>query len=138
MITNVRDELIQDERLKLRPYRDTVGKITIGVGRNLDDVGISGEEAMMLLDNDLARAEAGLKAALPWTSQLDEARFAVLVNMSFNLGLRGLLGFKHFLASVEQGDWKMASLNMINSAWAVQVGDRAKRLANRMLTGTWQ
>jgi len=55
-------------QLRLKPYRDSVGKLTIGVGRNLDDVGISAEEADVLLANDIAKAQAELKQALPWTA----------------------------------------------------------------------
>lgn len=58
-------QLVIDEGLRLRPYRDSVGKLTIGCGRNLDDVGITAAEAMMLLDNDVSRVERELVARLP-------------------------------------------------------------------------
>jgi lysozyme len=134
----IEDQLLRDEGLQLKIYRDSVGKLTIGVGRNLDDVGISEAEAMVLLANDVNAARAGLLAALPWTSDLDPIRFAAVLNMCFNMGIRGLLGFRQFLASMQAGDWKMASLNMVQSRWAGQVGARAQRLAAQVESGEWQ
>lgn len=124
--------------MRLRPYRDEVGKLTIGVGRNLDDVGVSEDEAHTMLANDVASATAGMRTVLPWTTKLDAVRFGVLQNMCFNLGLTKLLGFKLFLASLEAGDWAMAKINMLNSHWAAQVGSRAERLAEQVITGEWQ
>lgn len=135
---NLRDQLIRDEAKKLKPYRDSVGKLTIGVGRNLDDVGISDEEAEILLANDIARATSLLAEKLPWTVNLDEVRRAVLLNMTFNLGIFGLLAFKRTLELVQFGDYAGASLAMLQSLWAKQVGVRATRLAEQMKTGEWQ
>lgn len=126
--------LHEDERLK--PYRCTAGKMTIGVGRNLDDVGISHEESQYLLSNDLKRVDKEL-ATLPWTAQLDDVRYAVLQDMCFNLGLSRLKGFKNFLAAMAKQDWKTASREMIDSRWATQVGRRAYRLQQMVLTGLW-
>lgn len=138
MITSIEDQLLRDEGMRLRPYRDAVGKLTIGIGRNLDDVGISEDEACLLRSNDIKKASAGLLVVLPWAENLDPVRFGALLNMCFNLGLTKLLKFKQFLASLEAGDWKMAKLNMLNSAWASQVGDRAVRLAKQIEIGEWQ
>lgn len=138
MIASIEDQLLRDEGMRLRPYRDAVGKLTIGIGRNLDDVGISESEAATLLANDIGAAGRGLQSTLPWASTLDPVRYAALLNMCFNLGLTKLLKFKQFLASLEAGDWKMAKLNMLNSAWASQVGDRAVRLAKQIELGEWQ
>jgi lysozyme len=131
------EQLARDEGVRLKPYRDTVGKLTIGVGRNLDAEGISQAEAMILLANDIQRSAANLSAALPWTSALDDVRRGVLINMTFNLGIGGLLGFKRFLAAMESRDWLGAQMHMMESLWAVQVGDRAKRLATQLETGEW-
>src|SRR5438105_4864784 len=94
----LRKELIRDEALRLKPYKDTVGKLTIGVGRNLDDKGISEAEAAVLLENDIAEHVALLDAKLSWWRKLDEARQNALANMCFNMGIgqedppHGLLG----------------------------------------------
>lgn len=128
-------ELERDEGLRLKPYRDTVGKLTIGIGRNLDDVGISAEEARYLLGNDVARSAADLDRHLPFWRDLGPVRQRVLANMAFNMGIRRLLTFKYTLLMVEHGDWEKASQGMLSSLWARQVGPRAVRLAEMMRTG---
>lgn len=129
------DQLIRHEGLRERPYRDTVGKLTIGVGRNLDDVGIAREEALILLANDVLRADAALRRALPWVETLDQPRQNVLINMTFNMGIKRLLGFKDTLKAVEEGRWDDAARGMLASKWASQVGARATELAEQMRTG---
>lgn len=123
--------------MRLHPYRDTVGKLTIGVGRNLDDVGISQDEANVLLQNDIAHVKQYLSSTWPWTDVLDDARRGVLLNMGFNLGLAGLSGFRQMLAKVQEGDFAGAAAEMRDSAWYTQVGARAERLAIQMETGVW-
>lgn len=133
----LRDQLIRDEGRRLKPYTDTTGHVTIGVGRNLTDKGLSLAEAEVLLDHDIADAEIDLQDHLPWTGALDEARRGVLLNMTFNLGVVGLLGFRRMLAAVEAGDWTTAAREMRASHWAEQVGARAERLARQMESGAW-
>jgi lysozyme len=128
-------QLMTHEGVRLKPYTDTVGKLTIGVGRNLADVGISSEEAMLLLTNDILRTSARVMQALPWVPGLDEVRRRVLFDMAFNMGIGGLLGFKKMLAAVQAGQWLGASEEMIASKWAGQVGQRAVTLAAMMRTG---
>ena len=125
--------LHEGERLK--PYRCTAGKLTIGIGRNLDDRGITREEAAMLLANDIAAEERELLRALPWVATLDEVRQRVLLDMSFNMGLVGLLGFKRTLATIQAGEYQAAATMMLDSKWAKQVGQRAERLSRMMATG---
>jgi len=133
------DQLIIDEGLRLKPYHCTAGKLTIGIGRNLDDVGITKAEAMMLLGADLDRVEAELDRALPWWRYMSDRRQQVLANMCFNMGLgnstRGLLSFRNTLAAMQRGDYAAAARGMLDSAWARQVGNRAKRLAKMMEQG---
>lgn len=131
----MRSELIRDEAMKLKPYRDSVGKLTIGVGRNLDDVGISQVEAAQMLDSDIRRTADALDKALPWWRGLDEVRQRVLLNMAFNMGVAGMLGFKHTLAAVQTGKYADAAAEMLDSKWAQQVGSRAQRLADMMIKG---
>ncbi len=128
-------ELRRDEGVRLRPYRCTAGRLSIGVGRNLDDVGISAAEAELLLDNDIARAAADLDRALPWWRGLSEARQRALVNMAFNLGLPRLLGFSAMLAALRAGDYSRAAAEALNSRWAGQVGARAARVAAMIREG---
>ena len=124
--------LHEGERLK--PYRCTAGRLTIGVGRNLEDRGITREESAVLLANDIADMERELQRALPWVARLDEVRARVLVDMAFNLGVVGLLAFKRTLAAIEAGQYQQAATMMLDSKWAKQVGGRAERLSRMMAT----
>ena len=138
VVVNLRDQLKRDEGLRLKPYRDTVDKLTIGYGRNLDDVGIRESEADFMLANDIQKVEREVTLRLPWTVGLDEARRAVFVNMAFNMGIAGLLGFKNTLAAASRGDWPAVAAGMRASKWATQVKGRAERLAQQIETGEWQ
>ncbi len=128
--------LIIDEGMRLKPYRDTVGKLTIGVGRNLDDVGISEDEALYLLSNDIKKAREDVKKVFgEMFHELDPVRQAVLIDMMFNLGLPRFLGFKKFIQAVKEKDFSKASQEMLDSRWAKQVKSRAERLSYMMKTG---
>lgn len=130
--------LIDDEGLKLKPYRDSVHqKLTIGVGRNLDDVGISREEAMFLFRNDRDRAKDAVRNRLPWTEFHDPVRRAVLISMAFQMGINSLLDFKLTLKAVEARRYEDAAEHMLDSRWAKQTPARARRLAEMMRTGEW-
>jgi lysozyme len=138
MITNLLDQLKRDEGLRLTPYRCTAGKLTIGYGRNLEDVGISKEEAEFLLASDAAKAQISVAKALPWFTKLTIPRQAVLVNMAFNMGIAGLLKFKNTLRLIETGEYAEAAKAMLDSKWAEQTGQRALRLSVQLNTGEWQ
>ena len=122
-------ELKRDEGLRLKPYKDSVGKTTIGVGRNLDDVGITELEAEHLLANDIAVACAELDRECPWwITRPDDAQRA-MVNMVFQLGIGRFMGFKKMIACLQAGDYIGASNNALQSKWAEQVPSRAHRIA---------
>ena len=131
MIAQLR--LHEGERLK--PYRCTAGKLTIGVGRNLEDRGITAEESAYLLGNDIDDFYERLEYALPWITDLDPVRQRVLLDMSFNLGIAGLLSFKRTLAAIRGGQYERAAGMMLDSRWATQVGERARRLSRMMHSG---
>lgn len=133
---NLIDQLRRDEGVKLKPYRDTVGKLTIGTGRNLDDLGISEEESDILLANDIDRVRKQL-APYQWYSLLDPVRQGAIENMTFNIGLGSLLHFPHLLSALANQDWTSAAREMADSVWAKEVGDRALRLEHQILTGEW-
>lgn len=130
-------QLRRDEGVRNFPYTDTVGKLTIGVGRNLTDVGMSDDEVELLLQNDVSKVNNQLHSRLPWFNSIDYVRQAVLINMVFNMGFNGLEGFPKMLQAAAQGNWQEASDEMLDSQWAKQVGARATRLAQQMLTGVW-
>ena len=126
-----------DEGLALKPYLDTAEppKLTIGIGRNLDDVGISEQEALMLLDSDITHllVDSRIQEILKGH---DHIRQSVILNMAFNMGIVGLLKFKNMLSAFEAKDYVTAALEMLDSRWAEQVGDRSVRLASMMKSGT--
>jgi len=124
-----------DEGEKLRPYKDSVGKITIGVGRNLDDVGISKVESDFLLTNDIQKVQLDLNKEIPWWILLSDNRQMVLANMAFNMGIGGLLQFTHMLMACKDSKFSEAARQMLDSKWAAQVGQRAIRLAQLMERG---
>lgn len=128
-------ELRRDEGVRPKPYTDTVGKLTVGVGRNLTDVGLSDDEIDYLLGNDIARVEADLDAHAPWWRSLDPVRQRVVANMCFNLGWPRLAKFVNTLGAIRAGQWDRAAVGMLTSKWAEQVGKRAERLSDMMRTG---
>ena len=134
---NVYDFIKIHEGLRLKPYLCTAGKTTIGWGRNLDDNGISEEEASTMLANDVEMCVRELQRNYSGYAILDEVRQAVLIDMVFNLGWPRLSQFKKMFAALDAQDYIHASREMLNSRWADQVGMRAKRLADMMRTGDW-
>jgi lysozyme len=128
--------LKRDEGERLKPYRCTAGKLTIGVGRNLEDTGISQDESDYLLANDISRVTVEITRHLPWALKLDDARFNVLLSMVFQMGMGGVLRFKKFLNALQSGDYVKASIEMLDSKWAQHDSPaRAKRLSDVMRSG---
>ncbi len=136
--TKLAEQLEKHEGLRLKPYTDTVGKLTLGIGRNLEDKGITEQEALFMLNNDVDYFYKKLIKELPWIVNLDDARQNVLVNMAFNLGVGGLLSFKNMLSCVVNVNFDGASEEMLNSKWARQVGNRSVELAEQMRTGEFK
>jgi lysozyme len=124
------------EGLRLKPYTDTVGKLTVGFGRNLEDKGLSKKEAAYLLHNDLDDAERECRRAFAWFDSLDGPRQTVLIEMCLNLGLKRLLGFGQTLKAISEGRYDDAADQMLRSKWAQQVKGRAVTLAGIMRTGS--
>ena len=122
-------DLMRDEGVRLKVYRCPAGRLTIGVGRNLQDVGISSMEAVDLLGNDIARVISELNAALPWWRGVPEPGQRALANMAFNLGLTRLMEFQRMIAALRAGDYEAAAAEALDSKWAEQVGARAERIA---------
>lgn len=127
--------LVRQEGLRLTPYNDSLGVLTIGVGRNLRDVGISKAEAMILLESDIARAEDDAYQNFPWFDSLDNARQVVVLNMIFNLGLSRFSLFTKTIQYIAAKKYREASEEMLKSGWAKQVGQRAIELSMIMQNG---
>lgn len=143
MPTVLQQMLIRDEGSKRNaagdhlPYRCSAGKLTLGYGRNIEERGITEQEALLLLNNDIQLCIGELIRSIPAYNRINDARQAVLVNMCFNVGIGRLLGFKKMLLALEAGDFRRAADEMLDSQWAAQVGRRAQRLALQMRMGVW-
>lgn len=126
--------LRRDEGWRARPYRDSVGKLTIGCGRNLDDKGLNDSEISVLLNNDIDECVCDL-ITFPWFPGLDPVRQRAITNMRFNLGPTKFREFKRTIAALARQDYEKAAEHMLASQWAVQVKGRARRLAFMVKTG---
>lgn len=123
------------EGTRSKLYRDSLGIYSIGTGRNLRDVGLRPDEIALMLRNDIAAAKAALDQVAPWWRDLDEVRQKVLIDMAFNLGPKGLAGFRNTLRDIQARKYAAAAKRMLASRWATQVGARARRLSEMMRTG---
>lgn len=133
--TALRAQLMEHEGLRLRPYVDTVGKVTIGIGRNLTDKGITAGEAMTLLDHDIDECLTDLRS-FGWFNALDAVRQRALIDLRFNVGRASLRGFVKMLAALAAKDYPEAARQLITSAWANQVQPaRRDRLMTMLSTG---
>lgn len=137
----VKKDLTSDEGMRLRPYHDTKGYLTIGVGHNLDVKGISVRAAQVILEDDIADTLVDLDRYVPWWHQLDHVRQRALINMCFQLGIgsvrehTGLLAFERLLAALRSGDWTGAYRETLDSQYGREVPERADRVANAFLKG---
>lgn len=134
-------QLRRDEGEVLSAYKDILGFLTIGVGRLIDKRkggGISAEESAYLLGNDIDRVEKEVRANVPFFERLNEARQAALINMAFQMGITGVLQFQRSLAAIRDERWADAANNLLQSTWAKQTPERARRVARQIETGEWQ
>ena len=130
-------ELIESEGLKLKPYKCTSGKLTIGIGRNLEDKGITRKEAVELCNNDLIEVRNSL-FRFAWYRHLDEVRQEAIIRMAFNMGVSDLLEFKKMIAALELKDWETAAYEALDSRWSTQVGDRSIEIAEIIRSGRYK
>ena len=150
------EKLIAHEGLRLQVYEDSLGIATIGIGRNLEDRGITPEElewmdipnmdtiyqygiseadAMYLAQNDVQIVEEELLRSHPCVENLDAVRQLVLVDMAFNMGVPRLGKFKKMWAAIHENNFEEAAKEMLDSRWANQVKSRSTKLAHAMHTG---
>lgn len=132
----IEKQILDHEGFSEKAYLCTAGKLTIGVGRNLDDKGISRDEAIVLLRNDIAECEADLfKIFGQSLFNLDDNRRHALIDMRFNLGPIGFRNFKRTIKAVQDKDFARAAEEMKDSLWYEQVGKRGKKLCKMMVNG---
>ena len=156
-MTELLDQLVLHEGLELLPYKDSLGIDTIGIGRNLEhrglseaelahigkdisdicEWGITKEQAYYLAENDIKIVEEEVCKAHPCVVELDEIRQRVIIDMAFNMGVPRLNKFVKMWKAIDEQDFAEAKVQMLDSRWANQVGNRAVRLSNAMETGEW-
>jgi lysozyme len=132
--------LKRHEGVESHAYECSEGKITVGVGRNIDQeggIGLSDDEVDYLLQNDVERVIKELASEYTWFGDLDDVRRDAMVDISFNLGATRLRLFKRALAAMEEGDYKVAATEFLDSKWAKQVGGRALELTDMISSGEY-
>tara|TARA_Y100000289_G_C3922707_1_gene151398 strand:+ start:452 stop:868 length:417 start_codon:yes stop_codon:yes gene_type:complete len=134
-IGEIEKRLIEFEGLRLMPYRCTSNKLTIGVGRNIEDRGISVETAMQMLREDLELVIDELKRAIPGFDKMPETVQEALVDLAFNMGMPTLLTFKRALRALQAQEWDNAAEEILSSRYAKQVGRRAEIIADMIRSG---
>ena len=139
MSKNLIDQLTLHEGSRQFVYKDTTGHWTIGVGRNISigGMGLSEEEILYLLKNDIRRVDKELEKAFKFYVGLDPVRRDALINLCFNIGLPRLRKFHLALRSLEVGDYEDAAIELLDSLWASQVGKRAEDIAHMIRTGEY-
>lgn len=134
-MSNLTEDLMRHEGYRTHLYEDTAGILTIGVGYNIEEKGLPDYIIKLLLNDSIKEARSELDRVKPDWKRYSKSRQEVLVNMMFNLGAPRLLNFKRFWKALECNDFNTASLEMLNSKWSKQVGNRSIELAKRMAAG---
>lgn len=140
-MSRIRELLFRHEGMKLFAYKCSRGKLTLGVGRNIDPIGGAGitkDEAMYLLENDIVRVTESATKIFPWFGALDSCRQDVILSMLFQLGLGGFMEFRRMRAAVGAGAYALAASEMLDSEWArTDSPARARELSAMMRTGSY-
>jgi|SRR5882724_1130138 len=130
-------QLARDEGRRAMMYEDSLGIETIGIGHSLRRP-ISDRAIEQIFADDIADTERELLEHAPWMADVGEARYGAFLNLAFNMGVAGLMGFHHMLAAARSGRWDDVSAHLLDSKYATQVGDRARRLATQLMVNEWQ
>tara|TARA_R100000656_G_scaffold95366_1_gene69220 strand:+ start:560 stop:1018 length:459 start_codon:yes stop_codon:yes gene_type:complete len=146
------DTLKRHEGVKTHAYKDSLGVLTIGCGRNIQDgfkigeadpkthrgLGLSDDEIDYMLQNDIERTIKELSSEYPWFNELEEgARKDGIINMHFNLGRPRFAKFKKAIAHMEAANHDMAAIEFLDSRWAKQVKGRALEVTDMIKTNTY-
>jgi lysozyme len=133
MMTDLEQQLLDHEEYRQFVYRCPAGKLTVGIGRNLENKGLTLDESMFLLRNDIRECIEDLWTIFPNFHELSDVKRHVLIDMRFNLGATGFRKFKRMICAVRDENFTLAAFEMRDSRWYGQVGRRGKTLRNMML-----
>ena len=140
-MSNLTEMLRRHEGVETHAYKCTSGKITVGVGRNIDpdggSIGLSDDEIEYLLQNDIARCAEELGREFPWFSGLDQVRADAMIDLCFNIGITSLRKFVNANDAMARDDYDEASAEYYQSKWASQVGERAIEICAMIKTGKY-
>lgn len=149
-MTRLDEMLIRHEAKRYKPYMDCCGKpwrecrcprkgkLTGGIGRNMDAVPFSEDEVQLMFSNDKARAVAGIRRTFPWFDGLNEARTAAVISLVFNMGLEGFRSNNpKAIAAMAAGEWEDAANELLDGPWKNQVGQRAFEIADMVRSGEY-
>lgn len=132
-----------EEGLRLKPYYCSEGYPTIGYGQKIGNVGdplpnvtTTEKEALQFLRDRVEGIYNQLSAYKPraFLGCNDQQR-AILISMAYQLGITGLLKFNKMWLALENKDYQKAAIEMLDSKWAKQTPNRAKRHFKTMLDG---
>jgi lysozyme len=129
-IKKLKAQLERHEGKRKLAYKCPAGKITVGIGRNLEDKGLSDDEIYYLLGNDIKDLQKEFEK-IDWYRKLSKARKCIMLNMAFNMGIAGLLKFRNMIQAIKAGDYNKAADEMQNSKWYAQVRKRADELVKQ-------
>lgn len=133
--------IIEDEGCKRYAYEDSLGYLTIGIGRCIDEKkkgGLSMDEVMYLFNNDIKRCKDSM-SKYPWWNKLDDVRQGVLIELCFNIGASGVDGFKKMLAAIADANYMVAGVELVDSKWSTQVQpSRVESMKFRLQYGRYQ
>jgi len=139
----LREEIIADEGQVLEVYLDHLGYPTVGVGHLIlesdEEYGLgegtpitqTRSDELLFQDLNIVLKECEDRFHNNWRDYPEEVKL-IIANMAFNLGLTRLVKFKKMFAALNEGDYKQASVEGMDSKWAKQVYNRARRLMNRL------
>lgn len=131
----LRDQLINEEGIRFTPYTDTRGKVTIGVGHNLTDNGISQSVMYAILQEDINEVISDLDMNIPFWKNMDEVRQRALADVCFNIGIVQFLNFHKMISALVSQNYAIAAYELKTSAWYGEVGARGPKLVNMLLLG---
>lgn len=129
--------LIRHEGKRSMPYRCTMGRLTVGVGHNLEARPLSDQVVMMILNEDIEQTIQECVDAFVWFNAVDMVRQDVVIDMAFQLGIKGLQEFKRFCSAMSAQNYEQAAVEMMASRWAKQTPNRALELQTMMRSGKY-
>ena len=120
------------EGYRAKTYKDTLGFDTIGYGFAIKDLVIDKDIAHHILERKLTMLIVRCFESFLWLSKMPAGIQEVVIEMSFQLGLKGFSSFRKTISYLEKENYLEASKEMLDSKWAIQTPNRAKEMSERV------